>query len=293
MKKQIIFNVTGGIGKNIMATAVVSSIKKAYPDRDIIVTTAWLEPWQNNPHIAKAISFENTDFFFRDYIKGTDTKLFMLDPYQEDNFKSPLIQIWCDLCKVPYDGSLPQLYYTEQEKETIRKKLYKDPLDKRPLFFIQTSGGAATQERPFSWARDLPLSIAEKVVNNMVEKGYRAIHFRRKEQPALPNTDWMPFNYREGIGAVMFSDKRLFIDSVAAHAATAFGKTSVVTWVVTSPQVFGYPTNTNLVTKKQKEFRHLAHAGVFPYDFSGLPIEYPFNDEQIFSVDEIMKALGE
>jgi AAA+ superfamily predicted ATPase len=34
--KNIIFHVEGGIGKNIMATAVAAAIKKKYPERDII-----------------------------------------------------------------------------------------------------------------------------------------------------------------------------------------------------------------------------------------------------------------
>ena len=32
MKKYIVFHIEGGIGKNIMATAVVKAIKKQHPD---------------------------------------------------------------------------------------------------------------------------------------------------------------------------------------------------------------------------------------------------------------------
>ena len=40
-EKYIIFDCVGGIGKNIMATAVVSVIKKQYEDYKIVVTSGW------------------------------------------------------------------------------------------------------------------------------------------------------------------------------------------------------------------------------------------------------------
>ena len=55
MDKHIIFHVEGGIGKNIMATAVAEAISKAHPDRKLIVVAAWAAVWVNNPHIERFI----------------------------------------------------------------------------------------------------------------------------------------------------------------------------------------------------------------------------------------------
>ena len=41
--ENIIFEVVGGIGKNIVATAVVRAIKKQYPNKNIILQTAYPE----------------------------------------------------------------------------------------------------------------------------------------------------------------------------------------------------------------------------------------------------------
>ena len=51
MDKHIIFHIEGGIGKNIMATAVAKAIKKAHPDRKLIIVSPWAAVWVNNPDI--------------------------------------------------------------------------------------------------------------------------------------------------------------------------------------------------------------------------------------------------
>jgi len=42
-KKYLVFHIEGGIGKNIMATAVVKAVKKQHPDREIIVVSPILD----------------------------------------------------------------------------------------------------------------------------------------------------------------------------------------------------------------------------------------------------------
>lgn len=294
MKKQIIFNIVGGLGKNIMATAVVASIKKRYPDRSIIVTTPWKIAWLNNPDILEAISLEETPFFYRDYVAGTDSKIFRLDPYSDTDFfrkTKSLIEIWCDLCGVPYKGDVPKLYFTSEEEEIVKKKLFADPSDKRPLFFIQPSGGASDQPYPISWARDLPLHTAESVVKEMNARGYRTIHLRRETQLPVTGAEWINFTLREAMCAIQFSDKRLFVDSFAAHAAAALKLPSVVTWVVNSPKVFGYDLHANIEVKTPEEFRHNIDAYLEPHNIMGLWHEHPYKDDKIFSVEEILEKL--
>jgi len=294
MKKQIIFNIAGGIGKNIAATAVVSSVKKKYPNRSIIVTTPWGTAWENNPDIEKTVSLEHTPHFYRDYVRGTDSIIFRLDPYNCDDFfhrRKSLIEIWCELCGVEYDGSSPKLFFTEEEKNVVISRLFPNPEDKRPLFFIQPSGGATNQPYPISWARDLPLGIAQEVVNEMNKKGYRSIHIRRDNQIPLENTEWITFTLRQAMCAIKFSEKRLFVDSFASHVATAFNLHSVVTWVTNSPKVFGYDLHTNIEVKVPEEFRHNITAYIEKYNIGGLWHEHPYKNDRIFSSEEILNHL--
>ena len=52
----IIFEISGGIGKNIVATAVIRALKKQYPEKNIILQTAYPDIFVNNPR------FYNNDY---------------------------------------------------------------------------------------------------------------------------------------------------------------------------------------------------------------------------------------
>jgi len=297
MKKQtFIFNIAGGLGKNIMATAVVASIKKHHPESDIIVTSPWQVVWLNNPHVSKSLSLEEVPNFYEEYLKDKNCTMLRLEPYSAQDYffrRKNLIEVWCDLCKVPYDGELPQLYFTDKEMEIIKEKIFADPEDKRPLFFIQPSGGPSNQQYPISWARDLPISIAEEVVAAMNEKGYRTIHLRRADQIALAGTEWISFNLREAMGAVKFSDKRLFVDSFGAHAAAAWKLPSVVPWIVNSPTVFGYEMHTNIFPIAKEVFRHRIDSYLEAYDIGGKWHEHPYESDKIFDSKIIVHRLDD
>ena len=47
----IIFQIEGGLGKSIMATAMVKVIKKRYKNANIIVVTAYPDVFLNNPDV--------------------------------------------------------------------------------------------------------------------------------------------------------------------------------------------------------------------------------------------------
>ncbi len=309
MKKHtFIFNIAGGIGKNIMASAAVEALKKAHPESDIIVTSPWTIAWENNPHIEKAISLDKAPMFYKEYIKDNDCTILRLDPYNSEDYfykRKRLVEIWCDYAGVPYNGEMPGLYFTENETKTIRKKLFTLPfhsssdgpesqaaLEKKPLFFIQSSGGASNQPYPISWARDLPVVTAEAVVAKMNTAGYRTIHLRREDQLPLRGAEWIPFSLREALGAIQFSDKRLFVDSFGAHAAAAWNLPSVVVWVEEAkPAVFGWKIHKNIVPESKEVFRHRRDSYLEAYDISGKWSEHPYADDRIFSEEKILKYL--
>ncbi len=301
-----IFNISGGTGKNIMATAVVEAIKKAHPKSKIIVTTPWTIVWENNPHIEKCISIEHAPNFYVEYIRDKDCTILRLDPYNAQDFfarTKSLAEIWCDLCKVPYNGELPGLYFTSAENEAIKRKLFappfqtssgkkqKSPEKDRPLFFIQPSGGAMNQPYPISWARDLPMVTIEEIVKKMNIRGYRTIHLRRENQLPIEGAEWIPFTLREAMGSIQFSDKRLFVDSFGAHAAAAWKMPSVVTWVTPSPKVFGYAMHKNILPDAKEVFRHRMDAYLEPYNISGVWHEHPYETDEIFDAKKILDLL--
>ena len=55
----IIFQIDGGLGKSIMATAMVKVIKNRYKNSNIVVVTAFPDIFLNNPHIHEVYNFNN------------------------------------------------------------------------------------------------------------------------------------------------------------------------------------------------------------------------------------------
>jgi hypothetical protein len=86
--KNIIFQVNGGIGKSIMATAVCRAIKKAYPDYDLIVLTGYPEVFIGNPNVYRFYRSGMAPYLYEDFVKGDDT-IFMCDePYLAKGYLS-------------------------------------------------------------------------------------------------------------------------------------------------------------------------------------------------------------
>lgn len=222
----IILTINGGIGKNIAATAVVKAIKKHYPDYNIIVITGWIEVWQNNPYIFRFFRHAQTPYFYSDYIKGKNVVLMMQEPYATEDYifkRKSLIELWCTMYNVPYNGELPEFFFNYREVEYVRAQY----VGTAPIMVLHTNGGAPNDNMKISWMRDMPLELAQQVVNTFMGD-YQIYHIRRPDQPALNNTTLLNVPLRLLFIVIAFSQKRLFIDSFAQHAAAALTMPSTV-----------------------------------------------------------------
>ena len=94
----------------------------------------------------------------------------------------------------------------------------------------------------------------------------------------------------ELLSILLTSDKRLLIDSSLQHAAAALRLPSTVLWLGTSPKLFGYDIHDNIVADIPKN-QKLPDSYLFDYDFEGQLHDYPFDDETIFDLDEVIKSL--
>ena len=247
--KTIIFHVEGGIGKNIMATAVAAAIKKKHPDRDIITIGSWPAIWFNNPNVERFYQLGNTPYIFEDYIRDKDTLIMKQEPYHHHGYinkKVHCIQAWCELLGVDYNGEKPEIYLTHSESENARMQF--DSSDK-PIFLIQTNGGPMGPDRaPMSWVRDAPLPNVLEMIEPFFDK-YNPVQIRTEHQPGFENMPWVASpNVRELIALIKWSSKRLLIDSFAQHAAMALEKKSTVLWPMDNVKALGYDFHDNIVS---------------------------------------------
>jgi uncharacterized phage-like protein YoqJ len=68
MNEYIVFEIKGGVGKNVIATAVIKALKKQYPESKILIVTAWDDLWYNNPNVYKVFKFGELKYFYDDYL---------------------------------------------------------------------------------------------------------------------------------------------------------------------------------------------------------------------------------
>lgn len=285
----IVFHSEGGHGKQIIATTVIRAIKKKYPNKKIIWTTSWDGPAFYNPNLFRFYTLNQVQYFFTDFIKE-NTKILKQEVYfTEDHImqRKHVSQSWCDMFDIPYDGYKPDLYLNPREIEIAKDKIKPD---NRPIMLLQTHGGSVQQYSKKSWYRDMPIEIAQKLVDYFA-KSYRILHIRNNDQPALQNTEPINLPHREMYAIFPLSTKRLFIDSFAQHVAAGLGLQSTVLWIGNKPEVFGYPEHINLQPNAQylRELTKFSYLDKFSID--GQIQQFPYNTINLFDINEIIEAV--
>jgi hypothetical protein len=286
----ILFNISGGIGKCIAATAVCEAIIKQYPDAKLIVGSAYPDVFIGNPFVYRTFMFGGVNYFYSDYVEGKDVKVFSHDPYLETAFikrEKHLIEIWCDLFGIKYNGEQPKVFLTQEEINFYSKKY----LSEKPVLALQTNGGAPDQQNKYSWARDIPDNVVLAVIEEF-KKDYLIAHIRRDDQKAYQDTVSVTDNFRSVTSFLMMSQKRLLIDSFAQHTAAAFNLPSTVLWVVNDPKVFGYSIHDNIMANPETKEPDLKSSFLQKYDILGDLIQFPYNNQdEIFDIDTVIRSL--
>ena len=70
----IVFQINGGIGKCVIATAVCEAIKKEYPESKLIVISGYPDVFLNNPNVDRAFAFGGFSYFYEEYIEDKEFK---------------------------------------------------------------------------------------------------------------------------------------------------------------------------------------------------------------------------
>jgi hypothetical protein len=287
----IIFNIEGGIGKSVIGTAVCEAIRKQYPDDKLIVLTGYPDVFLGNPYVDKVIQHGSAPYFYQDFIDGQECKIMWHNPYQETAFvqrTEHLIETWCKMFGLEYNGEKPQLYMTKREMEFYTNKYAQSD---KPIMVIQTNGGAANQPIKYSWHRDIPNEVVSEVVKKYAP-AFNIVHIRREDQMSYPNTIPVQAGFREIVALISISKKRLFMDSFCQHVAAALELPSTVLWIGNDPKQFGYELHNNITANPETKKPELRHAFLSKYRIDGDPLEFPYNDsKEIFDVEKVVESI--
>lgn len=286
----IIFDISGGLGKNILSTAVLKAIKTQHPKAKVIVLTSYPDVFIGNPNVNKVIVHNTTTAIYKDYIENKEAKVFITDPYTTSDYLTEskhLIEIWCNLFGIKYNGELPELFISKSEVEYFAPFYQLD----KPIMAIQPNGGPVDQPLKYSWTRDIPTPVMIDIIEHY-KKDYAIVHIKREDQISYNDTMAALDSFRSIAVLLSLSSRRLLIDSSAMHIATALELPSIVCWIGTSPKVFGYDMHGNIEANAPDKELNLDH----PY-LQRMPLfedisRCPYTElSNIFNSEDIIKAL--
>lgn len=287
--KNVVFQIDGGIGKCVAATAVLKNIKKEFPNDNIIVISGYPEVFLNNPNVYKSLQFGNVSYFYTDFIENKEVELMLHNPYLEKDYvqeKKHLIEIWSEMNGLKYNKEMPEVFLTKRELEFYQNKYRSD----KPILLMQTNGGA-NADLKYSFARDLPSGVVTKVIEAFANE-YNIVHIRREDQIGYNNTTPITAGFREILALTLLSSKRLLIDSFLQHACAALNMSSTVCWITNSPKVLGYEMHKNILAKPFNNQPELKNSYLAKFNIGGDPVEFPYQSEDdIFDVNEIIESL--
>lgn len=288
-----IFHIQGGAGKHVAGAAVIHSYKKQYPDRDIIVVSAYPEIFEGSIDVCRSYRIGQTPYFYRDYVHGKSVEVFGHDPYMTTAHitqQKNLIDSWCELINVERAHTY-QLNINFRERE-FANRIIDNPDNKKVLIF-QPFGGPAGAEMPYSWTRDIHPRVAQQLVN-ILSNEYHVVHICHHHHPQLSGVQRIDTTLQKRVlfALLPLADKRLLIDSSLQHAAASQQLPSTVCWIATSPEIFGYDIHANVVPSKiVKEGSSASY--LYDYNFGGDIGECPYtHPEEIYTVDVIINALN-
>lgn len=286
----IIFQIDGGLGKSIMATAMTKVLRKRYKNAHIIVVTAYPDVFLNNPNINECFATNQMGGAYLKYVKDQDCKLFISDPYHNTSFlteKEHLFRTWCKVYGLNYNNEQPELYLTQPEIDYF-KPFYNT---EKPIFVIQPHGGPQGQGFKYSWTRDIPNPIVNEIIQHYKEN-YTIVHVKRQDQYEYPDALAALDGFRSIAILLQLSSKRLLIDSFGQHLAAAMDKKSTVCWVTTKPKVFGYKLHDNIQANTFTKEPQLQNSVYQPFNLAQDISSIPYNDlREVFDVNKIIKSI--
>ena len=268
--KGVLFQIVGGLGANVMQTAVLREFKKQNPDKELHVRAAYpdvfkmlpfIDSYQGNVPVGSAKTYADFE------LMGLD------EPYADLEYRRHNCHYIEAACRryglKPVDDlEISGVIKLTKREEKIGLKYYHNLFEQAPqmrgkkLIAFQWTGGTPTfnpnmanQPERATIARSLPQEIAQSIVNKLVENGYAVLQVSVPAEPKLNgclhlSLTQQPMPIRYMFSILNLCNGLIGIDSSAQHIWKALGKDkAIVLWGGNSPKQLGYDSNINLINE--------------------------------------------
>lgn len=277
--EKILFRSGGGLGKQIVATAVAKAIRDTYPDAELHVQTSYPEAFAGLDFVDKYFPYQPVPYFYEGH---EDFNVLECEPYLDLGYrqgKKHLIDAWCDGLDLPRPENKSGIVVLDPEEDDIGERFLAEA--KKPVVAVQFFGGTSyfsPQEannplRPQHY-RAIKKDVAQKVVHELIDLGFIPIQIGLPTETKLDGcaqlTQGDVMNPRFVMAILSKCKHAILIDSFAQHAWAALGKKdAVVLWGGTNPNTLGYESNKNISMKSSCSKLHCGRPNTFMFDFRG------------------------
>lgn len=268
MAKKCLISVEGGLGKNVMLTALIPELKKKY--EEIYVISPYHDVFMSCPDVDGAFPFGQGSLY-QELVLDPDCDVLWKEPYSNGKFikkQVHLFDAWAQefgikLTKPAMDYT-PNLDGIAEEFPALKQAADKIAQESGKFILVQFCGG----QSPLGPQQDaqgnpIPYNDRQEVIKRNYYKGQKLINLLQEKYPdakiihyALPNEPSYEGAQKVQVPYLTFrllaekAFKVVCTDSSLQHLATGACDDVTVIWGETQPEHFGYNSNHNLKPKK-------------------------------------------
>lgn len=270
MSKKCLINVEGGLGKNVMLTAILRELREAKGYDEMYVISPYHDVFKSCEAVTDAFQ-PGLGTLYQELVLDPDCDVLWKEPYSNQRFikkECHLFDAWAEefgfeLSNSP-DTYAPELSRIEQEFPMLSKiaEGHKAKWDNN-FCIVQFTGG----QSPLSPQKDqqgnpIPYTSAEEVIKRNYPKGSQVVqllkekwpdativHYALPNEPALDGTERIEVPYLTYHLLARDAKEIVCIDSSLQHLATGVNPNVTVVWGETRPEHFGYACNRNIAAK--------------------------------------------
>jgi hypothetical protein len=295
MKKRVILQMEGGLGKQVALTSLIPYFTEKY--EEVIIFTSFPQVFAENPNIYRVLGF-NASYGYDDYFKDADD-IFFVAPYRDSDFRKQrinLIEAACNSIRIEYQNEImkPQLFLSKSQESYVKQQVN----NIGNFLIIQSHGGRniSSGNKPNVMAKDYDVFKMEKVVEELNKKypNLAILNFALPDEVEIKGTLKTDYDIPTWFGLIRESEGFIAIDSSLQHMSAAWEKKGVVLWGATNPFTFGWEHNINLAGKCPYGTPHCQRPYFVPsadLKTDGILWECPSKKCMDFEIEEIINAV--
>ena len=287
MAKKCVVTVEGGLGKNVMFTAMLKELAKKY--EKIYVLSPYFDVFKACPYVTDAFPMGQVSTLYQQLCLSDDCDVLWKEPYTNQKFikkQVHLFDAWAEelgitlsqkaMDMVPEISKYTELPLVKTQTEELLKQL-----NGQKFILVQFCGG----QSPLAPQLDkdgklIPYNDHNEGLKRNYYRGqelvdllkktypeHRILHFALPNEPSYEGADKVQAPYLVFHELCKHADKVVCTDSSLQHLATGVCNAVTLIWGETRPQHFGYSCNKNICAKNvmnsQPYFRPLGASPAF------------------------------